>query len=139
MSDSSDIPAQVSDKTSATSDMHPTWSIRNFPPDTRNAAIAAARRDRVPIPVWLDAAIRDKIQASRRMPSVIPASNNKEIIGLEELERLSAVVAETALAGGVKSPSYMRGLIYKHVQARLKLTEAPLLSQDDSQAGNPPD
>ena len=133
MPEESDIPAPASDKPGAASDEHPPWSIRNFPPDTRAAAIAAAKRDRVTVPVWLDAAIREKIQASRRLPAVTQASDKRlGTLEVSEIERLSAVLAETKATTGEPVPIGITRLMYRRVKARLALAPPAPERQDGS-------
>ncbi len=60
----------MSDPEAATSDSIKPWSIRGVEPEARNAALAAAKRDGLPIGEWLGRAIRSHIQGERR--SVLP-------------------------------------------------------------------
>lgn len=76
------------------------WTIKNVPPDARQAAIDAAKRENMMIGEWIARAIIAQVQADsgrNRLPAVIPPADPKA-----DLDALSAIleVASKITASG---------------------------------------
>jgi hypothetical protein len=77
------------------------WTIKGVGPEARNAATAAAGREKQTIGEWITRAIRTQIQSDRqqdRAPVVVGPVVNHET-DLATLERLVALTASLAAAG----------------------------------------
>lgn len=77
------------------------WTIKGIPPEARNAAIAAAEREKQNLGEWIARAIRSQIQSDRqasRTPVVVgPEVQPRADLG--EIERIVALTAQLAAAG----------------------------------------
>ena len=77
------------------------WTIKGIPPEARNAAIAAADRDKATLGEWITRAIRSQIQSDRAQPTALavvgPTAPPKA--DLAEVERVVAMTASLAAAG----------------------------------------
>mgnify|MGYP000865259703 CR=1 FL=1 len=79
------------------------WSIRGVPPETRNAAVAAANREEMAVGAWLDRAIRSQVQADRkRQTAPVSVSDTLRLTrqtDLEEVQKVISMISELANAG----------------------------------------
>lgn len=77
------------------------WTIKGIPPEARNAAIAAAEREKQTLGEWVARAIRSQIQSGRQQarapamvgPAVSPGAD------LADVERVVSMAAQLAAAG----------------------------------------
>lgn len=112
------------------SDVKP-WTIKNVAPEERNAAIGAAKRDRMDLGPWLSQAIRQKIQADRQVdrrpvpleiPTVRPSDPQ---LDLTALERMVVLAEKVAAASGKPMPRDLRGATHKLLRVGLKALASP--------------
>jgi hypothetical protein len=107
------------------------WTIKNIGPEERNAAIKAAKDDKMEIGVWMSRAIRTAIKADRqadRAPVPIesarvrPSDLAPDPSGtgsLDELERLAALARQTAEAQQKPLPRKLAALTYRTITERM--------------------
>jgi hypothetical protein len=120
------------------------WTIRGIRPEIRNAAIAAAKRDKLELGEWFNRnipAIIQHIRRQNRMPAVRPepASVRPEARlsdYLNELERMAEIMLQVRDATGRAPPKVAAGIIYGLQLRRLRelkagLTEAPAQSDQE--------
>ena len=79
------------------------WSIRGVPPESRNAAIAAANREKMAIGAWMDRAIRTQVQADlgRQTAPTIASDNDRPTrqTTLDDVSRVVGMISELSAAG----------------------------------------
>lgn len=79
------------------------WSIRGVSPEARNAAIAAANREKMAIGAWLDRAIRNQVQADRgRQTAPVSVSDTvrqTRQTNLDDVQKVVSMISELAGAG----------------------------------------
>jgi hypothetical protein len=100
------------------------WTIKSVSTATRDKVTLAARKEGLTVGQWLERRVEEWLADGSPMP--VAAGG----LPLSELERLSAIAAETANAGGKKLPGDMKALIYRHVKARLALAPPDGSRQD---------
>jgi hypothetical protein len=101
------------------------WTIKGIPPETRNAAIAAAERDHQTLGEWFTRAIPAIIQYNRqqnRLPVPVdqPVRPSDPEADLAEIERLMGVVKDLHGVTSAPPPKRLTALAYSLVSARLK-------------------
>jgi hypothetical protein len=110
------------------------WTIKNVAPEERNAAIAAAKRDKMDLGPWISLAIRQKIQADRqvdRAPVPIEIPENSSVrptaseIDLTALERMMAIAEKVAAMSGKPLPQDIRGKTHKLLRVGLRTLDGP--------------
>lgn len=97
------------------------WTIKGIPPEVRNAAIAAAGREKLTIGEWVSRAVRSQVQSDRqqtRSPVVVGPEVRPEA-DLAEIERLIAATAELAQAAGEPPPKTVTRAAYGLLRSRL--------------------
>jgi hypothetical protein len=101
------------------------WTIKNVPPEERNAAISAAGRANLNIGEWLARAIRTQVQVDRneeRAPAVVaapfPAPAAQPTIEITDLERLVSLSAATSSKGAATRD--VKRMVGKIITAKLK-------------------
>lgn len=78
------------------------WTIRGIPPEERNAAGEAAKRDGSNLGDWLRRAIRTQIQeqaASSRLPVPVRQEPSDTAAHLSDVERIASSIRDLAAAG----------------------------------------
>ena len=101
------------------------WTIKNIPPEERNAAIAAADRDGLTIGEWLRRAIREKVQSDRQkdrapapvLPMSAPASD------LSDIERMIAMAEQLARVSGGSVPKSVSRPAFAILRDRLRVVQ----------------
>lgn len=93
------------------SDQVKPWTVKGIPPEERNAAMAAAKRDGLHIGPWLVLAIRQKIQSDRQKDRApVPVTPQSVVRSdLSDVERMIAAAEKLAgVAGGTVPKSVSR-------------------------------
>lgn len=79
------------------------WSIRGVPPESRNAAIAAANREKMSIGSWIDRAIRAQVQADRgRQTAPVVVSDTDRPTRqttIDDVAKVVGLISEMSAAG----------------------------------------
>ncbi len=78
------------------------WTIRGIPPEERNAASEAAKRDNLTLGDWLRRAIRTQIQqraAESRLPAPVRPDVSDTVASLSDVERIASSFRDMAAAG----------------------------------------
>lgn len=81
------------------------WTIKGIPPEIRNAAIAAAKRERQTIGEWLGRAIRAQVQAGTQADRApVPVSPQAAVpqADMSEVERLIQMATTLASTPGAE-------------------------------------
>ena len=97
------------------------WTIKGIPPEIRNAAIAAADREKMAIGAWLGRAILGQVKTDRtqdRAPAVVGPEVRPEA-DLADIERLIAATAELAQAAGEPPPKAVTRAAYGLLRDKL--------------------
>ena len=103
------------------------WTIKGIPPEIRNAAIAAADREKLAIGAWLGRAILTQVKADRsqdRAPVVVGPKVAPEV-DLADIERLIAATAELAQAAGEPPPKGVTRAAYGLLREKLAAIKGP--------------
>ena len=106
------------------------WTVKGVPPEARNAAIAAAKRNKLPIGDWLVRSIRAQVQAEhqgQRAPAVMAdqsAERSDPAADLAAVERLVAMVSQLATATGEAPPEAVSRTAYRLLRRRLAVAAA---------------
>lgn len=116
-----DLSAPESDQ----SDRIKPWTIKGIPIEIRNAAIAAADRDGLPLGKWFERNIPAVIQQNRQQTrvavvvdqAVIPSDPKAD---LEEIKGVIAIARDLREVTGDPMPEDVRKLGYDLVRGRLK-------------------
>ncbi|WP_419900668.1 hypothetical protein [Roseomonas sp. USHLN139] len=135
MTDESDQTASQADQQAGQSDRWKPWTIKNIPADVRDMAIKRAKADGQEIGEWISRAIRQKIQADRRMPAVVPgaapaaaAATNVRLVTpavtLDRIERVNEQVVRLAALGDAV-PEPIRKALYAKFRQQLQGKGAP--------------
>jgi hypothetical protein len=98
------------------------WTIKGVAPEARNAATAAAGREKTTIGEWIARAIRTQVQSDRqkdRAPVVVGPASVAPPVGIDEIERLIAATAELAKATGEPPPKTVSRAAYAVLRDRL--------------------
>ena len=83
------------------------WTIKGIVPEARNAAIAAARRERQTLGEWMARAIRAQVQADHqqtRAPTVVLPNPVPEVRPRADLAEIERIVTMTAALSGAGAP-----------------------------------
>jgi hypothetical protein len=100
------------------------WTVKGIPPEMRNAAIAAAKREKQTLGEWISRAIRSQVQADRQQDRApVPVAAERPEINLDEVERMVAMAAQLAGAGAPPPKSLSR-VAYSLMRDRLVLMKA---------------
>ena len=78
------------------------WSIRGVPPESRNAAISAANREKMAIGAWMDRAIRTQVQADlgRQTAPAISSDNDRPTRQtIDDVAKVVGLISEMSAAG----------------------------------------
>lgn len=78
------------------------WSIRGVPPESRNAAIAAANREKMAIGAWMDRAIRTQVQADlgrQTAPAVSSDNDRPTRQTIDDVAKVVGLISEMSAAG----------------------------------------
>lgn len=95
------------------------WTIKGIPPEMRNAAIAAAKREKQTLGEWMSRAIRSQVQADRQQDRApVPVAADRPEIDLTEVERMVTMAAQLAGAGAPPPKSLSR-VAYSLMRERL--------------------
>jgi hypothetical protein len=103
------------------------WTIKGIPPEIRNAAIAAADREKLAIGAWLGRAILGQVKADRsqdRAPVLVGLTVAPEA-DLADIERLIAATAELAQAAGEPPPKGVTRAAYALLRDKLTAIKGP--------------
>jgi hypothetical protein len=101
------------------------WTVKGIVPEARNAAIAAAKRERQPLGEWISRAIRTQIQSDRQQDRApVPVAAERPEIDLGEVERMVAMAAQLAGAGAPPPKSLSR-VAYSLMRERLAAMKGP--------------
>lgn len=103
------------------------WTIKGIPAEARNAAIAAAERERQTLGEWMARAIRTQIQSDRQRDRAPTLVGPEPILlaDLGEIERLIAATAELAQASGEPPPKAITRAAYGLLRSRIKASTGP--------------
>lgn len=132
MADQSDDPIAESDRegmgvTSVTpeeADAVKPWTIKGIAPEERNAAIAAAKRAKLPLGPWLSRAIRAHIKAERDTRGVpAPVAQPDPRRDLADVERLLAAAEKLANISGEPPPKGVQRLGYGLIRDGLRAVQ----------------
>lgn len=101
------------------------WTIKGIPIEIRNAAIAAADRDGLPIGKWFERNIPAIIQQNRRQTSVTVVADQSVIpsdpkADLDEIRDVIAIARDLREVIGEPMPEDVRKLGYDLVRGRLR-------------------
>lgn len=108
------------------------WTIKGIPPEARNAAIAAADREKMNIGEWIERAILTAIKSDRQLQLVeLPVKHQSDI---GEIERLVAMSAQLASAAGEPPPKAVTRMAYGLLKDRL----ASIKSESPTKRGHSP-
>ena len=97
------------------------WTVKGIPPEIRNAAIAAADREKMAIGAWLGRAILGQVRADRsqdRAPVAVGPTVRPET-DLADIERLIAATAELSQAAGEPPPKAITRAAYGLLREKL--------------------
>lgn len=100
------------------------WTIKNIPPEDRNAAIAAAERERMDIGPWICRAIRTQIQADLgqdRAPVVVNGPLSPAPTTLDDIGRMIELARELAAVTGKPAPRTITGPTTKLLRVHVKM------------------
>ena len=103
------------------------WTVKGIPPEIRNAAIAAADREKLAIGAWLGRAILGQVRADRsqdRAPVAVGPTVRPET-DLADIERLIAATAELAQASGEPPPKGVTRAAYGLLRDKLASIKGP--------------
>jgi len=106
------------------------WGFKSFKIEEMNAAIAAARRNEMPVQDWVALAIRTRIQFERDQetaPAVVPGEGVVDHTplpalpppSLEEVEKMIGMAKEMSDLTMMPPPVRVSALVYRHLQQRL--------------------
>jgi len=98
------------------------WSIKLMPMEERNAALAAAKRRKMPVGEWLALAIRTQIQTERngnKLPAKISRRTIGEGLTLGEVERLVSMARDVAGASNMALPKGVQSLAFRYFRERM--------------------
>lgn len=118
----SDYPAKLgglcSKKGGLVSETVKPWTVKGLPPEERNAAIAAAKREGVTMGEWLGRAIRHYVQHGNKPPAptheqVTPEQTRAEV------RELVSLISELSQAGAAP-PKSVAAQAYGLIRQRLK-------------------
>jgi hypothetical protein len=103
------------------------WTIKNIPPEERNAAIAAADRADMTIGEWMTRAIRTQIKADLqqdRAPTIVLPTSDQSAPGVDlgEVERMAEVLAKLHQAGAEVDPGFSK-VAYQFMKRRVSPTK----------------
>lgn len=107
------------------------WTIKNVPPEARNAAITAAERTGQPIGTWLASAIRVALKTEREGSRALVTAKRREprpALDIASVERSVSAIAQLAAATGAPPPPEVSRAAYAAL--RRSLTVVP--------SGSPP-
>lgn len=97
------------------------WTVKSLPPEERNAAIAAAKRDGVTIGDWLARAIRHYVQHGNKPPAAtgpeVPEITPEQ--ARAEVRELVSLISELSQAGAAP-PKSVAAQAYGLIRQRLK-------------------
>lgn len=96
------------------------WTVKGLPPEERNAAIAAAKRDGVTIGDWLARAIRHYVQHGNKPPAA--QTTEPEVTPEQaraEVRELVSLISELSQAGAAP-PKSVAAQAYGLIRQRLK-------------------
>jgi hypothetical protein len=117
---------QQADAEADQSDRVKPWTIKGIPPEARNAAIAAAGREKQPIGEWLARAIRAQVQSDRQADRApVPIQPSDPATGLDTIERMIAMARSLAEASGAPPPKQVQRLAYGLLRDRLQGMRGP--------------
>lgn len=103
------------------------WTVKGVTPEIRNAAIAAAGREKMAIGAWLGRAILGQVRADRsqdRAPVAVGPTVRPET-DLADIERLIAATAELAQASGEPPPKGITRAAYGLLRDKLARIKGP--------------
>lgn len=114
------------------------WTVKNIPPEERNAAIAAAKREGMELGPWMARAIRTAIQTDRQadrapvpleQPRVRPSDPQ---VDLGSLERMVALAEKVQAMTGKPPGRSIEAPIKRLLRVGLKAMESPTERGDGS-------
>lgn len=131
------FPLALTDRQSVKSDYHPMagglcskkgglvsetvkpWTVKGLPPEERNAAIAAAKRESVTIGDWLARAIRHYVQHGNKPPAATKEQEVTPEQARAEVRELVSLISELSQAGAAP-PKSVAAQAYGLIRQRLK-------------------
>lgn len=116
------------------------WTVKGLPPEERNAAIAAAKRDGVTIGDWLARAIRHYVQHGNKPPAAtgpeVPEITPEQ--ARAEVRELVGLISELSQAGAAP-PKSVAAQAYGLIRQRLKnVKEVSIKALPQPEAGETP-
>jgi hypothetical protein len=102
------------------------WTIKGVKPDIRNAIIAHAAREKMPLGEWIERAGRAYIQADRQKDKapVVVGQQVRPTVDLAEVERTVAMIKDLA-DSGAPPPKTISRLAYGLLRDRLQGMRGP--------------
>lgn len=103
------------------------WTIKGIPPEIRNAAIAAADREKMSIGTWLGRAILAQVKSdhgTQRVPAV-QGQGVGPMVDIADIERLIAATAELSQASGKPPPTSVTRVAYSLLRQRIESFKSP--------------